>query len=468
MSAEAGFQAVRLLEKRLPPGAPEVEAAYARFVSHFPSDKRAGEIAMQLAERAFQEGAYAKSRFYAQQLLAGWSGSRPDYRPLDTAAYRLIAQGYLKEKAYSQAITFITRHLSKLSQPEAKREFESLLVLAHFQHGEALKAEGEKLAAADAFWAAYRLGEGSEMGPIALFEAAALWDTTATRHRLEEALRRFIERYPESSLFHTVLVRLALLYQETGRLLKAAETYEQAGRLPIKPELAGKSIEEAITLYAKTRYWEKVYQLAIERSKQFAGQREKRGEWVVKAAEAKLKMNDPEGAKTLLTRLVKGKKEKKVTPPSIAKAYLLLAELKQPAFEAIRLVAPIEQHLAQKKDLFDDLLHAYGHATDHPLPAIALHANYRIGEVFEEFSHALLNSERPEGLSEEEAHLYEELLIEQALPFMMKAEAAYEENVDLGAETGLESEWITRSEMRLERLEEEIERIAYDDVETVG
>ena len=462
MSTEAAYQEMLLLEKIFPATAQEIEEGYARFVTHFPEDPRRDEIVMRLAEMAFQRGAYEKSRSYARQISEK-KGGVLTFRGINISAHRLIVQGYLKEDDFSGAIFYLDKLFSEVSGQDDLQEFQSLLVLSHFQHGEALKARGQKLEAAEAYWQAHQLGETSEMGPIALFEAASLWDTASTRPRLEEALQRFIKRYPKSSLYHPVLLRLGALYQEMGRLLKAAETYEKAAHLPVSAELSGQSIEEAISLYEAALHWEKVYELAMARGKQLSRDREKKGVWVVKAAQAKLQMGESPAAKKLLNKLVRGKKEKKVTPPAIAKAYFMLAELKRPDFDAIQLVAPIDKNLKKKKRLFDDLLHEYGHATDHPSPVIALHANYQIGAVFEGFSRALLESERPENLSDEEQILYDELLVEQALPFFSKAEEAYQENIDLGASTGLENEWIAKSELRLERLEEEIESIAYDE-----
>jgi len=467
MSAEAAYQEMLLLEKKFPPTAPEMEAGYARFVSRFPEDPRSNEIVMRLAETAFQQGDFEKSRAYAQKIARQNKEGVP-FRGIHVSAHRLIVQGYLKEDDFDGAIFYLNKLLKGAPDQADLQEFQSLLVLAHFQQGENLKIRGEKLAAAEAYWQAYQLGGGTEMGPIALFEAASLWDTASMRPRLEAALQAFIQRYPKSSLYHPVLLRLAALYQELGRLLKAAETYEKAGKLPVGAKLVSQSIEAAISLYGETFHWEKVYELAMRRAKQLSRDREQKGIWIVKAAEAKLQMGKVPAAKKLLNKLVRGKKEKKITPPAIAKAYFMLAELKRPDFDAIRLVAPIDKNLKKKKRLFDDLLHEYGHATDHPSPSIALHANYQIGKVFEGFSRALLESERPENLSEDEQVLYDELLIEQALPFFFKAEEAYQENIELGESTGLENEWIKKSELRLEMLEEKIESIAYDDEEGVG
>ncbi|GEM_PF-2059389 len=467
LAAEAAYREVLLLEKSHSPEGPEVEAAYDRFSARFPEDRRTKEIAMRLAEIAFERGDYDKSRFYAQKVAPEKQGLKTVARELDLASYRLVVQAFLKEESYLDAISFIRtlfkdNEANKSHASQLKKTFKPLLVLAYFQRGESLKRLEAIDDAAEAFWQAFRFGAETEMGPLSLFEAAVLWDRHPTLHRAESALKLFPVLYPKSALNHPTLMRLAALYEKSERPLKGAETYERAARLPINRELAQKALEQAIALYEAAASWENLYVLAMAQADTIdSGKsqllKDQWAHWMLKAAEANFKMSKSVTATRILETLIaKTKGDAEVSPP-VAKAHFILAESRLEDFEDIELVAPLEENLERKRVLFEALLENYDHAVAHPSPLLALNANYRIGTLFEGFSRALLESERPEDLSLEEEELYENLLMEQALPYFEKAEEAYLQNIEMGESAGIQNEWIAKSQMHLFMIQQQID-----------
>ena len=78
-------------------------------------------------------------------------------------------------------------------------------------------------------------------------------------------------------------------------------------------------------------------------------------------------------------------------------------------------------------------------------------AGYRIGEIYYDFSKALMKSERPRGLNAEELEQYDILLEEQAFPFEEKAISAHETNAKR-IRKGIYDEWVKRSYASLSRL----------------
>ncbi len=460
-SSEAGYREILLLEKNHAPSDPEIEQGYDRFVRNFPEDHRSDEISMRLAEMAFQEKDYAKSRHYATRFLSRIAAPQTAFRGAEVAANRLIVQAYLKERAYPGAIHFLEGLIAKISNEEALKEFKSLLALSFFQHGEALKLRGKAAPAAEAFFGAYGQSAKTEMGPLALFEAAVLWDRPETRQKAEEALHLFYVRYPASSLYHPALIRLAVLYQETRRPMKGAEIFEEASRLPVSDELSHQALDHAIALYEAAGHWKKVFMLVMERAGQ-SPDREKEGVWMVKAAEIQFKLGEENKAKNILIELIESASEAEADTEYIAKAYFLLAETKISGFSEIKLVAPLDLNLQRKSGLFEDLLNAYNHAMTHPSSKVTINANHRIGEIFEEFSRALLYSERPLGLSIEETSVYDDLLHEQARPYIEQAEEAYLENIEFGKSMNIDNEWTRKSAVRLKRIYEELDLIDRD------
>jgi len=74
-----------------------------------------------------------------------------------------------------------------------------------------------------------------------------------------------------------------------------------------------------------------------------------------------------------------------------------------------------------------------------------------MADLYRDFGRALLESERPRGLSPDELEQYDLLLEEQAFPFEEKAIAIHERNARLAAE-GTYDEWVRASYAELARL----------------
>lgn len=479
LSAEAGYREVVLREKVAPASHASLQEVYSRFARRFPSDQRIAQIYLKQAELAFQGGEYEKSRQFAQAVSLhvneeGCSADSEKICLLGWVAQRLIAQSHMKEKNHAKAVDLLKIRLSNIPlerPPVLTKEFNhtlSLLVLAYYQQAEALKESGDLMNAAHTYWQAYQQGKELELGPLALFEVVSLWGELGAWDRAEEVLVLFQKEYPQrSALSHPVLIRLGTFYEKSGELERAVQKYEEAGRLPVDSDLALRALEQAISIYQKMKRWEKVHLLALQ-----AIERSGKGkeiEWLVIGAQAKLMLGQERVARNLLVDAIRISKEKSpskkgkgaLEPPSLhlATAHLLLADLEMKQFGEIKLVAPLEQNLQKKKALFNKLLQAYGEAASYPSPALVLTATHRMGEVFEEFSHALLQSERPKQLSEEEKRMYENLLREQALPYIQKAHEAYQRNINWGKNAGAENEWVTKSEERIRSLNRQIESL---------
>jgi TolA-binding protein len=476
LASEAAYREILILERMLPPSDADLWEGYTRFIEAFPFDARVAQIYLKQAEVAFQQKDYDKSRQFAQAVVKeegepGCTNETQRNCVLWIAAQKLVVQGYLNEKDYSGAIRHLERFTSSDQEtvllPEKEQgALRALLVLSYYQQGEALKQEGKAVDAADSFWGAYREDERSELAPLALFEAASLWGLSEGKDKAEEAFSTFAKRYPQSALYPLALLRLASLYEETDRPLAAAQIYEAAGRIGNDPAFSTQALGQAISLYEKIEQWEKVYLLSLQWVARARGNKERQIEGTVRGAEAKLKLGEEKTAEKMLGDLVRtlaqqtSKKPAKLQEiPAFywAKAHLLLADIEIKRYEQIKLVNPLEKNLQKKKNLFDRLLHNYGQAADDPSPALILAATHRMGEVFEEFGEALLKSERPKNLSVEERQAYDRLLMEQALPYLEKAEEAYRQNIDWAKRAGVESEWVEKSRERFGRIHPKME-----------
>ena len=114
-----------------------------------------------------------------------------------------------------------------------------------------------------------------------------------------------------------------------------------------------------------------------------------------------------------------------------ALAALVLAEQVYEQFAQLQLNQPFEESLAQKQEHMDASLAALGNLIPYEVAETTAAATFYIAEVYSEFSAALLDSERPSGLSDAEKIEYELVIEEEAYPFEEQAIDVHEENFEL-------------------------------------
>jgi hypothetical protein len=121
------------------------------------------------------------------------------------------------------------------------------------------------------------------------------------------------------------------------------------------------------------------------------------------------------------------------------------------AYRAVRLVEPLKRNLKLKKEGMEKVLQAYGVAAEYGVAEVATKATYGTAELYRDFSKALLDSQRPKGLSGDELEQYNVLLEEQAYPFEEKSIELHEINARR-VRTGLYDEWVKKSFAALGKL----------------
>ncbi|WP_371374350.1 tetratricopeptide repeat protein [Thalassotalea aquiviva] len=110
-------------------------------------------------------------------------------------------------------------------------------------------------------------------------------------------------------------------------------------------------------------------------------------------------------------------------------ALKVFADESMARFNSIKLIQPFEQKLQQKQQSMASALQGYSDILALAVDEYATDANFNMAEIYRTFAKDLLNSERPNGLSELELQEYEFMLEEQAYPFEEKAIELHELNV---------------------------------------
>ena len=127
-----------------------------------------------------------------------------------------------------------------------------------------------------------------------------------------------------------------------------------------------------------------------------------------------------------------------------AKAALVLAEQVYERFAELRLMQPFEQSLAAKQRRMDVAMADFESLVGYEVADVTAAATFYIAEIYLEFSVALMESERPAGLSDAEKVDYELVIEEEAYPFEARAISVHEENFELLA-GGIYNPWVQKS-----------------------
>jgi hypothetical protein len=209
-------------------------------------------------------------------------------------------------------------------------------------------------------------------------------------------------------------------------------------------------------LSGKTRDWPRAYRTLLAAAEGLPSNDERALEALHQAAKVKEQMGDPKQAQVLLGKVLE-RYSQQASPTSrmayvAAQASFGLGEEQLKQFMEVRLTTPLETSLERKKQLLKEAVDYYSRTVDFKVPEYITAATYKVGLLFEEFRNALLESERPTGLTAEQMEQYNFLLEEQAYPFEEKAVTAYETNVRRAQEGGLYDEWIQKSYQRLAKI----------------
>ncbi len=123
---------------------------------------------------------------------------------------------------------------------------------------------------------------------------------------------------------------------------------------------------------------------------------------------------------------------------------LALADIAYEEYKSIKLVEPIKKNLTRKKDQMQSVIKDYGKVSEYAIAELITNATFKIAEIYRDFSHALMTSERPKGLDDDELEMYDIMLEEQAFPFEEKAIELHEKNYHR-INDGVFDQWVKNS-----------------------
>ncbi len=457
MRADAGYAAVLLTFQQAESGPRQEREQWRKqsyetalnFAKLFPGDGRASDVLLHLAEGSYRRGEYPEAITLARRVVT--QGSRQQKQK----ALLIIGHSQFETGKYLSAEqTYGTLLQTGRVAKNERREINKRMALSIYRQGEAAQKTGNLSAAVKHFLRVREEVPASSIVATAEYDAAAGLISMKNWPAAIEVLERFREEQPGHKLQHEVTRKLALAYTSSNEPIKAAQEFERLAVVESDAEKRSAALWKAAELYDSNNYLDQAAKLYKQYVKEYPAPFDVAMEARQKLVALYSKTGDDKRRDYWRKQIIDV--DRKAPVSNERSRYLAMtaaveiADAKYRDYQAVQLTIPLKKSLRKKKKLLKQAIDAYALVAGYGDAATITRAGYQIGEIYYDFARALMKSERPRGLNDEELEQYDILLEEQAFPFEEKALEFYRSN-RIRITDGLYDEWIRKS---LERLAE--------------
>ncbi len=366
------------------------------------------------------------------------------------SAWTVVAHSSIDLAAYENAEGAYQNVLALTpADDESRPDIVDGLAAAIYKQGEQANGVEDHRAAADHFLRVKALAPTSGIRTMAEYDAAAalmkLQDWTTASGVLED----FRSDHPEHELQTEATKQLAYIYREDGQIARSAAEHERIAADSADPKLSREALLTAGELYDEVDALENAVRVYEQYVAEYPGPLNIAMETRSRLAEIFEARLEYPRYYAMLEEMVAADRDagEDRTDRSrylAAKAALVLAEQSYRHFVELRLLQPFEQSLAEKQARMDETMSAFERLVDYEVAEVTAAATFYIAETYLNFSMSLMESERPAGLSAEEAADYELVIEEEAYPFEERAIDIHQSNYEL-LTTGVFNPWVQKS-----------------------
>jgi len=464
-SAEAAYAAIlsyREHEQRLTdPADAEAKVAWhqryldsgLKFADTFPQHPESGAVLTTVAEDLFAQNQFDLAIAVSQIVV----DKQPPVKPeLARTAWTVIAHSQfdLENFAVAEDSYYRLRSFTPADDVVAGQEIKDRIASSIYKQGEQARDAGDLETAVTHFRRLGQVVPDSDIRSTAEYDAAAALINLAAWDRASGVLEQFRADYPDSEFADDITQKLAVTYLEAGRSVQAAQEFERiAATASSTDDVRREALWKAAELYKDSNTTTSEQRVLENIIVSYPNPLSESVEARYRLLEISRAAGDSAAVTARLQELIRvdataGPQRSDRTKYIAATASLELAEPVLKRFTVVKLNQPLADSLKLKRSLMEDVIKVYTDAADYGVAEVTTAATYRLGEVYEQFSSDLLDSERPANLDEAALEQYELLLEEQMYPFEEKAIDLYKANVNR-APDGVYDEWVKRSFDRL-------------------
>jgi len=460
-SSEAGYAALLAYQKHEPTLKGTTRADWhraginsaLRFADRFPGHKQALPVRTLAAQQLYALKDYEAAIEAAQPVAE--NPNTP--RDLQLSAWTVIAHARFDQQDYHQAEAAYQQVLTRTAPSSEQRgKLQEKLAASIYKQGEQERAAGNLLAAAGHFLRIKDAVPGSGINVTAQYDAAAAYIALQQWPDAIRILEQWRINYPGNKLQDDVTRKLAVLYQENNQPLRAAVEFERIAATQTDPTLRREATWTSATLYQQAGREQQAIAAYIRFVKKYPHPVEQAIEARYQLVQLFQKTRTHGKVRYWQQQIVDsdraaGSARSDRTRFLAAHARLALVETDLEAYKSVRLKEPLKKNLLRKKKYMQASIKGYNEAAAYNVSEVTTQATYGIGDLYTDFSKALMASERPRNFSAEELEQYDILLEEQTYPFEEKAIEVHEANVQR-ITAGLYDEWVRKSMVALAKL----------------
>ncbi|HEY0721952.1 MAG TPA: hypothetical protein VGE50_11950, partial [Gammaproteobacteria bacterium] len=417
------------------------------FIKRFPGDPRTTPLLATTAQELYALHRYQHASDVARLLLVR---QPPPERSVMMTAWTVLGYSEFELGHYEEA-EHAYREVLAMTDAKDRLRAQRIEWLAAtiYKQAEQARDNGQPMAAAKHFMRVGELVPDTKIRVTADYDAATSMLVAARWSEAIELLLKFRAAYRDSPLQNSVSEKLAVAYMRAERHRDAARELEAIAAKRAEAHDKRDALELAADLYEKAGDAEAQQRLLKRYLKEYPSPLEPAIEAYRKLALLAERQRDSSGRdqwyRALLAAHDKLPAEQTVRSRYVAAtAQLALARPRFEAFDAVRLVEPLQQNLQRKTQLMEEGLAAFGKVLDFNSAETTTEATWHIAELQRRFGRALMESQRPANLSAEELEQYELMLEERAFPFEENAIEVHASNL-ARARDGVYDSWVKRS-----------------------
>ncbi|KEF32084.1 TPR domain protein, putative component of TonB system [Marinobacter nitratireducens] len=425
-----------------------------RFANAFPSDSRAPGVFYAALQYEYENGEWEETVSMTARLLT-WRPQAPS--SLITEAVLLSGHSLSELGRHEEAEQAYRDALALMGESDARRkDTRENLAASIYRQAEALADDEQIDPAVTQYLRIGKVVPESALRANAEYDAASLLIGAGLWERAIGVLNGYRSAFPEHPLANTVPAKLALAYRETEQWSKAGDELNRMVDLANTPEEQRENLLIAAELYDRAGDTGK----AITAWRRYANTYPEPGDQYMESADRLASLYHASGDLERRNYWLNRQMAYVDSHPSssddrmrwlAASASALLAREALQRYDRIRLTLPLTKSMVAKTDALESAVKAFQRTAGYGVSAYSTEAGYQIARIYGRLGADLMDSERPEGLTQLELEQYEILLEEQAYPFEDNAIDIHEQNIR-HARDGIYDQWVKRSYESLQRL----------------
>jgi TolA-binding protein len=440
------------------------------YLRRYPHDALSGELRWREAQLAYR---HAWNREAARRF-----GEMAEYQPDDERvplSLRLQGDALHRDGAFKDAAVAYETALSAAvaaGQDSLALGLRPIIPLCYYENAESVarsdSSDGEGKAAPLFVELAQRFPEFAHADQ-SLYRGGLGYLQTDQLEPAVSAFKELLREHPKSDQARDAALQIAKAYESYGEKQEAALAYANFSRRFPQDADGTDALLRAAELMEQAGEHSKAEALNDEFLRRYPGEFDSAME--IREARAQRELQRVVAGEITLATLLTGrgggaKTAQADSTASNLSAYLALAEshpdraqpsilaqvefLKAEAiheeYSALKLTQPLPASIDAKKHKLEELLSAYQKCTKYEIRLYTHASAYRIGDALIEFGDALQQSQRPQGLNDDELLSYDEVLKEQSWSFYDRGEEAWNEMLrqnPLGSED--EGGWLAKT-----------------------